>query len=108
MKFIVCKFCSPMQKKLFLKKGGVLIGTLEYKTVDQPFFYYKFLPTKAFDEYKKIFHEEAKLLESKDDKGWGNLYDTIQSLGFHLESENATINEFLLHIDKTNTAWLRY
>lgn len=97
-----------MQKKLFLKKGDILIGTLEYETLNQPFFYYKFFPTKAFDEYEKVFYKEAELLESKDDRGWENLYNTIQSFGFRLESGDATIGEFLIHIDKTNTAWLRY
>ncbi len=97
-----------MEKTLYLEKENISMGTLEFEKIDQPFFYYKFSPTNDFEEYRKLFAEEVELLNSKNNDKWEELFNKIQALNFYLKNDDIRIEEFLIHIDKNNVAWLRY
>ena len=97
--------------KLKLYMGEVLLGTLNYKTLDTPWFSYDFSPTEAFAEVKPLFDREAKYVNEGDfdEDTWEELMKPIDALKLRLieaDSGNA-IEDFLVHI-QNNEASFRY
>jgi hypothetical protein len=98
-----------MAQNWLLKRGDVLLGTLQNCAPDQPFFFCKFTPTEAFQEIKPLFDEELKLLNDQAMEEWEKAYAVIDALGLRLESPvgGVTIDQFLLHLNGEE-AWFRY
>jgi len=94
-----------------LWRGDILLGTLHPERTNQPFFYFSFVPTPAFESVRPLFDDELRLAEADDADGdlVEAAYDRIRNLGLHLESigRGSTIHEFLLHI-RDDEAWFRY
>jgi hypothetical protein len=90
--------------------GGNVLGTLTYRTVDQPFFHCHFSPTADFAEVAHLYAAELKSLDAGLMERWERDYEKILALGLKLvpvdPDTSPPIEEFLLHIDG-DTAWFR-
>jgi hypothetical protein len=88
--------------------GGKILGTLVYRTVDQPFFYCHFSPTEHFAEVAPLYAAELESLNTGRMDQWEQDYEKIDALELRLIPVDASqpIDHFLLHIDG-DTAWFR-
>jgi len=90
--------------------GGKVLGTLTYRTVDQPFFHCHFSPTADFAEVAPLYAAELESLNTGRMDRWEQDYEKILALGLKLipvePDTSPPIEEFLLHVDG-DTAWFR-
>ena len=89
--------------------GTKILGTLTYRTVDQPTFHCDFSPTPDFAAIAPLFAAELNSLNADRMDQWEKDYQKIDALGLRLVPIGAApeIEEFLLHIEG-NTAWFRW
>jgi hypothetical protein len=93
----------------WLKRGGVVLGTLEGCSPDMPWFFCRFTPTAAFEEVRSYFDEELQLLNEGRMDDWEKAFEAIVALGLRLEDpeDGTTIDKFILHVER-DQAWFRY
>jgi hypothetical protein len=84
------------------------LGSLTYKTVDQPFKFYSFQPMAAFAEFAPLFAAELSSLNEDDMEQWERDYEKIErhKLVLVARDGSARLDKFLLHIDGEE-AWFR-
>jgi hypothetical protein len=93
-------------------RDGQLLGRIEKKGVDQPFFYGPFEATPAFDDVRPLFEEELRLLHGPEDPfdgdAWSDAFDRILGAGVYLVLDDGTeVREFIFHV-QGSFAWYRY
>jgi hypothetical protein len=83
-----------------LLDGDQLLGTLQRRETDMPWFICEFAPTDAFErEYRARFKESNRLFH-EDVEEWEPFYDELIA-GLTLEAEPGTANvtDFILHVE---------
>lgn len=90
-----------------LRKGDVLIGTLDVYDQDMFWFSAHFIPTPEFESYEAIFSEGRALVNKDDNSDWGQWVRNINSFGLHLIRlyNKATASEFILYINKDDSGF---
>jgi len=96
-------------KTLQLKRGEILLGTLQVRNLDMPWVICAFEATEAFDDVRSLFDEELKMVDKDDMDDWEKAYQRIEELGLVLVDVEGgkSITEFLLHVHG-NEARFRY
>jgi hypothetical protein len=81
-----------------LRKGDILIGTLDVYDQDMFWFTAHFAPTTEFEPYRQVFSEGQALV---GEVSWNEWVRKINSFGMRLVrlGNNATASEFILYIN---------
>lgn len=97
-----------------LRKENILIGTLNFRTADQPWFICDFEPTIEFEQFRSAFDAWAKIVNNPEPAEATTdplIYfeEHIESLGLSIVPiDDATeCTNYLLHVYDGKEAWLR-
>ncbi len=84
-----------------LRKGDVVIGTLDVHDQDMFWFTAHFTPTSEFEHYRSIFSEGRSFVSKSNNLEWAKWYDKINSFGMHMIRlhNQDTVSEFILYIN---------
>jgi len=99
-----------MNERWLLKTGDTLVGSIDLRGTDQPWFTGRFYPEPGFAEFGDVFKRELALVEGNLDNEiaqWEEVYGRIRSRLYLLKPDGTVVREYLLHIDGGD-AWFRY
>ncbi len=96
-------------KRWTLRHGDDVLGLIDVRSFDQPWYEGEFTPLQGFSLVKPYFDKDLVLLEQEKWDEFEQLWDDLRSTGIVIENTHTgqRVSDFILHIEGSR-AWFRY